>query len=70
MEIISYSNEGVYWIREERSHNIWFNSLDGSYSYKNFSSFDENMELKDGREDFLEEELLKFGIIFPDETTF
>lgn len=62
MEVISYPDEGVYWIREEKSHNIWFRLLDGSYDYTDFSTFDEDVEPKDVEEETLKEELTKFGI--------
>lgn len=62
MEVISYQNESIYWIGDERSHNISFRFLDGSYDYTDFSSFDEDKELKDVDEETLKENLTKFGI--------
>ncbi|MCM3764934.1 VanZ family protein [Neobacillus niacini] len=70
MEVISYQDEGVYWFGRERSHNIWFKYLDGSYRYTDFSSFDEDKELKDADESTLKEELTKFGIDLPQDTYF
>ncbi|MCJ8009811.1 VanZ family protein [Lederbergia wuyishanensis] len=70
MEVISYPDEGVYWIRDEISYNIWFQFLDGSYSYSDFSSFDEDKEPKDGDEATLEESLTNFGIQIPQDAVF
>lgn len=41
IEIMDYYTEAVYWSRENngnKSHNIWLNNLDSSYSYTDFSS--------------------------------
>ena len=65
MEIIDYPSEGIYWIRDERSHNIWFHYLDGSYSYMDFSSHDEDKEPTDTDEATLKEQLAKFDIVIP-----
>ncbi|ETI69878.1 VanZ family protein [Neobacillus vireti] len=70
MEVISYPDEGVYWIGSDRSHNIWFQFLDGSYRYTDFSSFDEDKEPKDVEEETLEENLTKFGIDIPQDSHF
>jgi glycopeptide antibiotics resistance protein len=70
MEVISYQNEGVYWIRRERSHNIWFRYLDGSYRYTDFSNFDEDKEPKDVDEETLKENLTKFGTDIPQDSYF
>ncbi|WP_139185729.1 hypothetical protein [Bacillus sp. OK048] len=70
MEVIYYQNEGVYWIGENRSHNIWFQNLDGSYSYTDFSSFDEDKEPKDVNEGTLKENATKFGIDIPQDAHF
>ncbi|WP_186673783.1 VanZ family protein [Sporosarcina sp. BP05] len=70
MEIISYPVEGIYWIRHERSHNIWFRYLDGSYSYTDFSSHDEDKKPKDVDEETLKENLTKFGIDIPQDSDF
>lgn len=70
MEIISYQNENIYWVREGKSHNIWFNFLDGSYRYTDFSSFVEGMEPKDVEEETLLENLIQFGIHIPQDSLF
>ncbi|MGE8081424.1 VanZ family protein [Peribacillus loiseleuriae] len=70
MEVISYQNEGVYWIRGEKSYNIWLQFLDGSYNYTDYSSFDEDKELKDIDEETLKENLTKFGIDIPQDSHF
>ena len=63
-------NEGIYWIGDERSYNIWFRFLDGSYSYTDFSSFDEDKEPKDVDEETLKENVTKFGIDIPQDSHF
>jgi glycopeptide antibiotics resistance protein len=68
MEVISYQNEGIYWIGDERSHNMWFRFLDGSYSYTDFSSFDEGIEPKDVDEATLLENVIQFGIDIPQDS--
>ncbi|WP_100407797.1 hypothetical protein [Bacillus solitudinis] len=70
MEVSSYQNEGVYWIRGEIDYNIWFRFLDGSYSYTDFSSFDEDMDPKDVNEETIIEELKQFGIHLPHDSVF
>jgi glycopeptide antibiotics resistance protein len=70
MEIISYQNEGVYWIRGESSHNLWFEFLDGSYSYTGFPTFNEDTEPKDVDEETLIENLKLFGINIPQNSVF
>ncbi|OLS36763.1 VanZ family protein [Bacillus sp. MRMR6] len=65
MEVIAYQNEGVYWIRDEISYNIWFHYLDGSYSYTDFSSYNEGIEPKDVGEETIIDGLLQFGIHVP-----
>ncbi|ADU32449.1 VanZ family protein [Evansella cellulosilytica] len=70
MDVIYYQHEGVYWIREGSSHNIWFNFLDGSYSYSDFSYFDEDIELKDVDEEILLENLIQLGIHIPQDASF
>ncbi|WHY86776.1 VanZ family protein [Neobacillus novalis] len=68
MEDNSYPDEGVYWIRDEKSYNIWFRFLDGSYRYTDFSSFDEKP--KDIDEETLKDNLTKFGIDIPQDAYF
>lgn len=70
MEIISYHDDGGYWIRGKESYNIWFRYLDGSYSYTDFSSFDEAKKQKDIDEETLKANLTKFGINLPQDTQF
>ena len=47
-----------------------FQFLDGSYSYTDFSSFDEDIEPKDVDEETLKEKLTVFGIDIPQDTHF
>lgn len=70
MEVISYQNENIYWIGHDRSHNMWFRFLDGSYRYTDFSSFDEYKEQKDVDEETLKENLTTFGIDIPQDSQF
>jgi glycopeptide antibiotics resistance protein len=70
METIYYQNEGVYWVRDEISYNIWFEFLDGSYRYSDFSSFDESIKPKDGDEETIIESLNLFGINIPQDSVF
>ena len=70
MEDISYPDVGVYRIYGERSYNLSFQFLDGSYSYTDFSSFDEDIEPKDVDEETLKEKLTVFGIDIPQDTHF
>ena len=70
METIFYQNVGIYWIRNERSHNISFHYLDGSYSYTDFSSHDEGKEPQDTDEEALKEKLMEFDIAIPQDLHF
>ena len=70
MEDISYPDLGVYRIYGEKSYNMSFQFLDGSYSYTDFSSFDEDIEPKDVDEETLKENLTIFGIDIPQDTHF
>ncbi|MFC5605013.1 VanZ family protein [Sporosarcina koreensis] len=70
MEIIDYPEVGIYWLRSDRSHNIWFDYLDGSYQYTDFSSHDEGKEPIDTDEETLKENLTAFGIVIPGEAEF
>ena len=66
IEIISYHDDGIYWIRGEESYNIGFRYLDGSYNYTDFSSFGEGgQQPKDIDEEALKENLTKLGIEIP-----
>jgi hypothetical protein len=70
MEIISYRDDGIYWIRGEESYNIGFRYLDGSYNYTDFSSFGEDKERQDVDEETLKESLAKFSIELPQDSQF
>ncbi|WP_066229071.1 VanZ family protein [Metabacillus fastidiosus] len=69
-EVIPYQNESIYWIGHERSHNIWFHFLDGSYSYTDFSKFSDGMMPKDVDEETLIKNLIQFGIHIPQDSLF
>ncbi len=62
LEIDQYSKTGIYWIREEPAYNIWLDYDDGSYSYSDFSSFDEGVEIITTDEETLVKELESFNI--------
>jgi glycopeptide antibiotics resistance protein len=70
MEVIYYQNEGIYWIRNNGSHSIWFYRLDGSYSYTDFSSFEEGIDPKDADEETLKEALTHLGMDIPQDAAF
>lgn len=66
----SYPDTGIYSISGERSYSIWFDFLDGSYSYTDFSSFDEGMEQKNADEKTLKASLKQFDIDIPQDSYF
>lgn len=70
MEVIAYPDENIYWIRGEKSYNMSFRLLDGSYSYTDFSNFDEDKTPKDVDEEILQENLTTFGIDVPQDSHF
>ncbi|MFE4895537.1 VanZ family protein [Peribacillus butanolivorans] len=70
MEVIYYQNEGIYWIRGEKTYNIWLQFLDGSYRYSDYSFFDGDKEPKDVDEETLRQNLTKFGIDIPQVSQF
>lgn len=69
-EVISYQNESLHWLGEERSHSIWFRFLDGSYDYTDFSSFREDKGPEDVDEETLKEKVRQFGIDLPQDAHF
>ena len=62
IEDISYPDQGIYRSSGEKSYDLWFQFLDGSYSFTDFSLFDEGIEPEDLDEESLKESLVKFGI--------
>lgn len=68
MEIIRYDRETVYWLHGEPGYNIWFDHLDGSYNYSDFSSFDEIQPI-DGEIEKIEAQLANMNILVPNEAT-
>lgn len=70
IEIMDYYTEAVYWSRGNKgnkSYNIWLNNLDSSYSYTDFSSFDDEMIRKNASEEEIKLKLETFGIEIPEE---
>ncbi|MEO4055194.1 VanZ family protein [Solibacillus sp. CAU 1738] len=70
MEIISYQNEAIYWLGENRTHNMWVDFLNGSYRYQDFSSFDENVKPQVSDENTLKNRLKEFDITIPQQADF
>lgn len=70
LEIDQYSKTGIYWIREEPAYNIWLDYNDGTYSYSDFSSFDEGVEIITTDEETLVKELESFNIEVPSKAVF
>lgn len=70
IEDISYPDLRIYRSHGERSYNLWFQPLDGSYSLTDFSRFHEEMEPEDSDEESLKKELEKFGIDIPKDLQF
>ncbi|MFD1927679.1 VanZ family protein [Sporosarcina siberiensis] len=62
IEDISYPDQGIYRSSGEKSYDLWFQFLDGGYSFTDFSSHDEEIVPKDTDEESLKESLLKFGV--------
>jgi len=70
IEIMDYYTEAVYWSRgndTNKSYNIWLNNLDSSYSYTDFSSFDDEMTHINASEEDITAKLKTFGIEIPEE---
>lgn len=67
VEVITYDESAVYKIGK---YNLSLNYVDGSYSFTDFSRFDEGAEPLEANEDFLRNNLKQFGITVPDGATF
>lgn len=65
IETIDYYEETVYWVRGDDSYNIWLNNLDGSYSYTDYSMFDDAVP-KIATAEVIKEKLKHFNINVPD----
>ncbi|HAQ40227.1 MAG TPA: hypothetical protein DCM73_04895 [Clostridiales bacterium] len=65
IEIIDYYEETVFWVRGDDAYNIWLNNLDGSYSYTDYSMFD-NAVPKIATAEVIKEKLKHFNINVPD----
>lgn len=73
IEIIDYYEETVYSIRGNNGsdlYNIWLNNLDGSFSYTDYSIFDDDMDSKNTSENVIKEKLKNFNINIPDNSIF
>ena len=62
MEINQYNENALYWVRGNPSYNIWLNYRDGSYTYHDFSSFDDDVEIISTDKENLLEKLDNFNI--------
>lgn len=62
LEVDAYSDNAIFWVRGNPSYNLWVNYMDGSYSYADFSGYDEYMEHMDAQEEVLVEILGEYGI--------
>ncbi|GIN72636.1 hypothetical protein J14TS2_31110 [Bacillus sp. J14TS2] len=65
MEVISYPDDAVYRIE---GYDLWFEYLDGSYRYADFSSFDATPKNTD--EKTLKASVTAFGIDIPEDADF
>ncbi|MFS0615613.1 hypothetical protein [Lederbergia ruris] len=65
MEVITYPDEGIYRIQ---GYSIWFQFLDGSYRYTDFSNFD--AESKDTNKKTLKDSVTTFDIDIPEDADF
>lgn len=70
IEVDAYNDNAIYWVRDNPSYNIWFNYLDGSYSYKDFSAFDDYIEPIATDKETLLHELDDFNIQIPAKAVF
>ena len=70
IEIIDYYEETLYRARgnnRNTSYSIWVNNLDSSYSYTDFSVFDDGITYKNASEETIKEKLKLFDIDIPEE---
>lgn len=67
VEVITYDDSALYKIGK---YNLSLNYVDGSYSFTDFSRFDEGAEPLEANEDFLRNNLRQLGITVPDGATF
>lgn len=65
LEIDAYSDEANYWIRGDISYLLRINYLNSTYSYTDFSIYDDGMEENDCGEAKLYETIEKYGVAIP-----
>lgn len=70
LEINTYHDDAIFWMRGEPTYNISFNYIGGSYSFTDFSQFDDEVEPMNIEEDLLLNTLNDFGINIPEEAEF
>jgi glycopeptide antibiotics resistance protein len=70
IEVDPYNDMAIYWSRGEISYNMWFDYNGGTYNYREFSSFDGDIERANTDEGNLLKELEKFNIIIPKAAVF
>ncbi|WP_461204563.1 VanZ family protein [Clostridium sp. DL1XJH146] len=66
IEVDAYSDEVNFWIRGDISYSLNINYLNSTYSYKDFSAFDEGIEMSNCKEAELYEEIEKYRIEIPE----
>lgn len=70
IEIDSYNDMAIYWLRGEPIYNMWFYYNGGSYRYTEFSSLDERVEKVNKDEVEVLKELENLNIIIPKSATY
>lgn len=70
IEVDSYDDMAIYWSRGDISYNMWFYYNGGSYSYSDFSSFEEGIERVNKEEGTVLKELEKHNITIPKSAVF
>ena len=70
LEIDAYHENAIFWKRGEPTYNIWFNYIGGTYSFTDFSHFDDGVEPMKIEESLLLEALNDFRINIPEEAEF
>lgn len=70
MEVVQYSDSALYWVRGNHTYNIWLNYRDGSYTYHDFSSFDDDVEVVSTDKENILDALGRFNIDLPVKAVF
>lgn len=70
IEIDAYNDNSLFWRRGEPTYNAWFRYLGGTYSFADFSRFNEKIEPMNIERDKLIDTLSDFGIDILEEAEF